>query len=84
MSDYYDLGNYSRSVSTASPDSQLWFDRGLLWTYSYHHEEAVECFKKSLSYDPNCVMSHWGLAYASGPNYNKQWDDFDDYTCIYT
>jgi len=78
MSDYYDLGNYSRSISTESPDSQLWFDRGLLWTYGYHHEEAVECFKQSLEYDPTCVMAHWGIAYASGPNYNKQWDDFDD------
>ena len=78
MSDYYDLGNYSRSISTASSDSQMWFDRGLLWNYSYHHEEAIECFKKSLNYDPNCVMSHWGIAYASGPNYNRQWGDFDD------
>lgn len=87
MSDYYDLGNYSRSISTESPDSQLWFDRGLLWTYGYHHEEAIECFKKSLEYDPTCVMAHWGIAYASGPNYNKQWDDFDDdekETCLAT
>jgi hypothetical protein len=48
MSDYYDLGDYSRSVSTASPDAQLWFDRGLIWNYAYHHEEAVECFRKAL------------------------------------
>jgi len=78
MSDYYDLGNYSRSISTESPESQLWFDRGLVWTYGYHHEEAVECFKKSLEHDPACVMAHWGIAYASGPNYNRQWGDFDD------
>ena len=45
MSDYYDLGTYSRSVSTTSADAQLWFDRGLIWNYAYHHEEAVECFK---------------------------------------
>ena len=85
MSDYYDLGNYSRRVSTESPDSQLWFDRGLIWNYGYHHEEAIECFKKSLEFDPTCVMAHWGIAYASGPNYNKQWGDFDDdekQTCL--
>ena len=45
MSEYYDLGDYSRHISTASPDAQLWFDRGLLWTYGYHHEEAVVCLK---------------------------------------
>lgn len=78
MNDYYDLGNYSRSVSTASPDAQLWFDRGLLWTYGYHHEEAIKCFRKALEHDPACVMAHWGVAYASGPNYNKKWGDFDD------
>ena len=78
MSDYYDLGNYSRSISTASPDAQLWFDRGLLWNYGYHHEQGIECFRKSLDHDPACVMAHWGIAYASGPNYNKQWGDFED------
>ena len=85
MSNYYDLGDYSRSISTNSPDAQLWFDRGLIWNYGYHHEEAIECFKKSLEYDPACVMAHWGIAYASGPNYNKQWGDFDDdekQTCL--
>ena len=23
-------------------------------------------------------MALWGIAYAAGPNYNKQWGDFDD------
>ncbi len=22
-------------------------------------------------------MAHWGIAYAAGPNYNKQWEAFD-------
>jgi len=78
MSDYYDLGNYSRSISTTSPEAQLWFDRGLIWNYAYHHEEAVECFNKAVEYDSACVMAHWGIAYAIGPNYNKQWGDFED------
>jgi tetratricopeptide (TPR) repeat protein len=78
MSDYYDLGSYSRNISTSSPEAQLWFDRGLNWNYAYHHEEAIECFKKALEHDPDCVMAHWGIAYASGPNYNKKWIDFED------
>ena len=77
MSNYYDLGSYSRNISTSSPEAQLWFDRGLNWNYAYHHEEAIECFKKALEHDPDCVMAHWGIAYASGPNYNKQWGDFE-------
>jgi tetratricopeptide (TPR) repeat protein len=78
MSDYYDLGSYSRNVSTSSPEAQRWFDRGLIWNYGYHHEEAIECFKKALEHDPDCMMAHWGIAYASGPNYNKQWGDFEE------
>ena len=78
MSDYYDLGDYSRRISTTSPEAQRWFDRGLLWNYAYHHEEAIECFRKSVEHDPSCVMAYWGIAYASGPNYNKKWVDFED------
>ncbi len=77
MSDYYDLGTYSRRISTASAEAQTWFDRGLAWCYGYNHEEAVRCFEKAASADPGCAMAWWGIAYASGPNYNKQWKAFD-------
>ena len=70
---YYDLGTYSRKVSTSSDDAQRWFDRGLVWTYSYNHEQAIECFQKALENDPDCAMAHWGVAYAVGPNYNFEW-----------
>jgi tetratricopeptide (TPR) repeat protein len=70
---YYDLGSYSRKVTTNSPDAQVWFDRGLLWTFSYNHEQAIACFQKALEYDPGCAMAHWGIAYAVGPNYNFEW-----------
>jgi tetratricopeptide (TPR) repeat protein len=70
----YDLGPYSRKVTTASPDAQRWFDRGLNWCFGYHHEEAVACFEKALEIDPKCAMAHWGVAYAVGPNYNFPWE----------
>ena len=70
---YYDLGTYSREVSTSSDDAQRWFDRGLVWTYSYNHEQAIECFQKALEHDPDCAMAPWGVAYAAGPNYNFEW-----------
>lgn len=78
MTDYYDLGSYERVVSTTSVDAQRWFNRGLMWTYAYHHEEAVVCFEKALESDPALAMAHWGVAYAVGPNYNRPWGDFDD------
>jgi len=77
VSDYYDLGYHHREVSTSSPAAQLWFDRGLIWTYGFNHEEAVRCFERSVESDPDCAMAHWGIAYASGANYNKPWEAFD-------
>jgi hypothetical protein len=70
----YDVGSYSRKVTTASADAQRWFDRGLNWCFGYHHEEAVRCFEKALESDPRCAMAHWGIGYAAGPNYNYPWE----------
>ena len=72
--DYYDLGAYTRKVTTAVPEAQLWFDRGLNWCFGFNHEEAIACFEKALERDPACAMAHWGIAYAAGPNYNLPWD----------
>jgi tetratricopeptide (TPR) repeat protein len=78
MDDYYDLGAYSRPVSTDSAEAQLWFDRGLMWCYGYNHEESVRCFAKAAEFDPDCAMAYWGIAYASGCNYNKPWEAFGE------
>jgi tetratricopeptide (TPR) repeat protein len=74
---YYNIDVYSRPIATASPQAQLWFNRGLVWVYAYNHEEAIACFKRALEHDADCVMAHWGTAYAAGPNYNLEWRHFD-------
>lgn len=73
---YYDLGTYTRTVSTSSAEAQTWFDRGLLWCYGYNHDESIRCFERAAALDPDCAMAHWGVAYASGCNYNKPWEAF--------
>jgi tetratricopeptide (TPR) repeat protein len=73
----YDLGPYTRKVTTASADAQRWFDRGLNWCYGYHHEEAIACFEKAIEADANCAMARWGVGYAAGPNYNFPWERQD-------
>ena len=78
MTDYYDLGDYQRKVSTTDQEAQTWFDRGLMWCYAYNHEEAVRCFERVVEYDPTCLMGYWGIGYAAGPNYNKPWEYFVD------
>jgi tetratricopeptide (TPR) repeat protein len=75
MPEYFDLGSYSRTAST-DPEAQKWFDRGLIWLFAYNHEEAMVCLERALEADPKCILAHWGIAYALGPNYNKPWEVF--------
>jgi tetratricopeptide (TPR) repeat protein len=77
MFDDCNLGRHGRTITTSSAEAQRLFDRGLVWTYGFHHEEAVRCFERALEHDSDCAMAHWGIAYALGPNYNKPWEAFD-------
>lgn len=78
MSYDYDLGGHTCPATTSSAEAQLWFDRGLVWTYGYNHDEAVACFQQAAKADPGCAMAHWGIAYAAGPNYNLPWELRDE------
>lgn len=75
--DYYDLGTYTRKITTNNEAAQIWFDRGLVWCYAFNHGEGYRCFEQAIAHDRNCAMAYWGLAYAAGPNYNKAWGLFD-------
>ncbi|MFF5979451.1 tetratricopeptide repeat protein [Streptomyces olindensis] len=74
---YYDLGEFTRGVTTSSGEAQLWFDRGMSWSYAFNFEEAARCFERARKHDPDLAIASWGFAYASGPNYNKAWRLFD-------
>lgn len=73
----FDLSSFTRDTSTSSAEAQAWFDRGLVWSYAFNHEEAIACFERAVAADEWFALAHWGVAYAAGPNYNKQWDAFD-------
>ncbi|GAM88154.1 hypothetical protein ANO11243_061850 [Dothideomycetidae sp. 11243] len=76
--DCYNLGSFQRKVTTCSAEAQVWFNRGLTWSYGFNHEESAACFERAIKLDRDCGMAYWGLAYALGPNYNKPWDAFDE------
>ncbi len=80
----YDLGEYARPVTTAVAAAGTWVNRGLVWTFGFNHEEAVECFQRAIELDPDCALAHWGSAFALGPNYNKPWEFFapDEATAV--
>ncbi|MDG1170006.1 MAG: hypothetical protein P8N14_12485 [Sulfitobacter sp.] len=73
----YDLGRFSRIITTQDALAQQWFDRGLNWIYGFNHKEAIVCFQHAAAADPTCAMAHWGQAYAAGPNYNMPWVLYD-------
>lgn len=74
---YYNLGDHMWRVTTSSPDAQTWFNRGVIWAYSFNHDEAAACFEQVVAHDPGCAMGYWGAAFSYGPNYNKPWRAFD-------
>ena len=78
MEPYFDLGNYSRPITTSSEDAQVWFNRGLNWLYGFNHAESIICFQRSAECDPACAMAHWGIALARGPYINKQWSYYSE------
>ena len=56
--EYYDLGEFHRSISTENTDVQTWFDRGLLWAYAFNHEQAARCFGQVIAHNPTCAMGY--------------------------
>ncbi|KAJ5097689.1 hypothetical protein N7456_008410 [Penicillium angulare] len=75
---YFDLGTFGRKVSTNSEEAQTWFDRALVWTYCFNHDEAIACYEQAIAHDDNCAMAYWGISFCAGSNYNKTWALFDE------
>eukprot|EP01104_Vermistella_antarctica_P006254 TRINITY_DN16974_c0_g1_i1.p1 TRINITY_DN16974_c0_g1~~TRINITY_DN16974_c0_g1_i1.p1 ORF type:complete len:645 (+),score=124.50 TRINITY_DN16974_c0_g1_i1:107-1936(+) len=65
-----DVGSFHRVVTCLNPDVNVWYTRGLVWCWAFHHEEAIYCWQQALKLEPDCPMLHWAIAYAHGPNYN--------------
>ena len=72
----FDLGRYSRPITTRSADAQRWFDLGLNWCYGFNHDEGLRAFAQASRVDPDCAMAHWGAAYSAGPFYNLSWKEY--------
>jgi tetratricopeptide (TPR) repeat protein len=64
------LGRHSRKVQTTAATAQHYFDQGLMFMFAYNHDEAVRAFRQAADLDPGCGMAYWGIALASGMNYN--------------
>ena len=69
-----DLGTHHHAITTRVPEAQRYFDQGLRLVYAFNHDEAIRAFREAARLDPTCAMAWWGVALASGPNYNRPLD----------
>lgn len=65
------MGTYHRAITTGQPMAQRYFDQGLVWLYSFNHDEATRSFREAARIDPSCAMAWWGVAAANGPHINR-------------
>lgn len=68
---YEGLGDFSRKVTTTSPQAQRYFNQGLAFFYAFNHDEAIRAFRRASEIDPKCAMAFWGVALANGPHINN-------------
>jgi tetratricopeptide (TPR) repeat protein len=64
------LGKHSRKIETKNPKAQQYFDQGLMFMFAFNHDEAVRAFRQAANLAPESAMPYWGIALASGMNYN--------------
>lgn len=68
------LGSYQRTITTANPEAQRWFNQGLMLSYGFNHDAAERSFLKATEADPACAMCWWGAALVLGPHVNAAMD----------
>jgi tetratricopeptide (TPR) repeat protein len=64
------MGDYHRTISTADPGAQRYFDQGMVLSFGFNHAEAIRSFRAAQRLDAGCAMCYWGEALATGPNIN--------------
>src|SRR5262249_54384978 len=65
------MGDHHRTVTTKSADAQKYFDQGLIFSFSFNHDEAIRSFTQAAVFDPDCAMAYWGIALCNGPHINN-------------
>jgi tetratricopeptide (TPR) repeat protein len=56
-------------VTTKNPESQKYFNQGLMLSYASNHAEAARSFYEAIRLDSTCAMCYWGYALVLGPTY---------------
>ena len=63
--------NYTRPITTSNNLTQAYFDQALNLAYGFNHDEAIRSLNYALTFDANCAMCYFGIAYCASPNINR-------------
>ncbi len=67
----FELGSYTRPVTTRVAEAQKAFDQGLVWAFAFNHDEAERAFAEAARRDGALAMAWWGVALVNGPHINN-------------
>jgi tetratricopeptide (TPR) repeat protein len=66
------LGRISFPTS-AGPEAQRWFERGVLYLHSFEYADAARSFRRAQQAEPGFAMAYWGEALShTHPLWNEQ------------
>ena len=71
-------GTYSRTISTDSEETQIFFDQGLRFAWGFFFPESIASYQQASLTDPTHPMPYWGMAHAMGPNPNSRYARMPD------
>ena len=70
-------GDSFLAIQTDDSEVQRLFERGVVLTYGFNHQEAHNTYMRAAAQDSDCAMCYWGAALVLGPNINKPMDPAD-------
>ena len=78
------MGDHHRAITTNSKQAQRYFDQGLIFTFSFNHDEAIRSYTQAAQLDPKCAIAWWGVALCNGPHINNPKMDPDHVKAAWT
>ncbi|MDX2200247.1 MAG: hypothetical protein SF069_14905 [Phycisphaerae bacterium] len=68
---FENMGSHTRKTSIRDAEAQRYFDQGLIWAFSFNHDEAIRSFREAARLDPQAALPWWGIALCNGPHVNN-------------
>ena len=61
----------SKKVTTSSTECLQWIETGINHLFNFNHGQTILDCKKALTFDKECAMAHYFIAYSNAGHYNN-------------